>query len=139
MKKKKAAVIFSAGILCLACAACAGQTERAALTSFIEQEDCRLCGEDPELSAWWGQDNIGLVDLNTFDVLPVEINRYGRDGRLIEAATGVMQTISCAVGGADAFLRLDVDRGYAHADIAPRRRGDRRGGARQMALRGLFG
>ena len=123
MEKKKAVVLFSAGLLCLACAACAGQTERAALTSSIEREACRLCGEDPELSAWWGQDNIGLVDLNTFDVLPVEINRYGRDGRLIEEATGVMQTVLCGVGDADAFLWLDVDRGYAHADIDPRGRG----------------
>ena len=43
-------------------------------------EDCYLCGngaaKDGENLLYWGQDNIALLSLNTFDLKPIEINRY---------------------------------------------------------------
>ncbi len=44
--------------------------------SAIKKEECCLCGErtDNLLSCDWGQDNVGLANVNTFDVCPIDIN-----------------------------------------------------------------
>lgn len=63
--------------------------------STITQDDCFVCGnstKDP-MSLHWGEDNVAIVNLNTFEVLRLEINRYD-DGELIEEAAGYMQTSS---------------------------------------------
>lgn len=55
--------------------------------SDISAEDCYLCGGGIEnlIPSYWGQNNIALISLNTFEIKPLEINRYDRlDGRLIE-------------------------------------------------------
>ena len=47
-------------------------------------EDCYLCGGGIEnlIPSYWGQNNIALISLNTFEIKPLEINRYDRvDGR----------------------------------------------------------
>lgn len=89
--------------------------------SSIEKEDCYLCGDrtDHEISLYLGQDNVGLVNMNTFDMLLVEINRYDRDGQLIEEATGTMQMGMCSLGEVRAYTMTSVDRGYSHIDITP--------------------
>ena len=50
--------------------------EHPAYVSAIEQADCCLCGDrtDHILSDYWGQDNMGLVNVNTFEVFPLPIN-----------------------------------------------------------------
>lgn len=64
--------------------------------STITQEDCFVCGTSSDFpaSSCWGEDNVAIINLNTFEVLRLEINRYGDHGELIEEATGYMQTSS---------------------------------------------
>ena len=80
--------------------------------STITQDDCFLCGNGSEfpVSSHWGEDNVGIINLNTFDVLRVEINRYDDHGELIEEAAGYMQTSS---------LIDNENRSYAHAYTFP--------------------
>lgn len=86
MRYKKIFLPALLGFL-LTLSACSGQNENSFenrsyehinFTSLIEKEDCYLCGDRPnqEISSYLGQDNVGLVNMNTFDVLLVEINRY---------------------------------------------------------------
>ena len=61
--------------------------------SELPQEDCFLCGSGSDLivSSHWGEDNVGIINLNTFELLHLEINRYDDDGKLIEEEAGFMQ------------------------------------------------
>jgi len=98
----------------------------AASVHCVSKENCRLCGEgDAPYKDCYNQNNVGIISLNTFELLPVEINRYGRDGQIIEENSGVMQSRSFKNGndGFSAYLMLDADRGIANADISLR--GDR--------------
>lgn len=85
--------------------------------SEVAPEDCYICGDKAEnlQTVNWGQSNVALVSLNTFEVKPIEINRYDIDGHLIEEVSGVMsfgggQSVE---GGFSAHLMQDYDRGYA--------------------------
>lgn len=87
-------------------------------TSDTSTEDCYLCGNgiDDLIPFYWGQNNIALLSLNTFDIKPIEINRYDRiTKKLIEEYEG---TVSLGGGrskdgGFSANLLVDSDRGYA--------------------------
>ena len=61
--------------------------------STTSKEECHLCnfGVNADIEVYRGQDNVGLINLNTFEVYCVEINRYDGSGQLIEEATGVFQ------------------------------------------------
>lgn len=86
--------------------------------SDTSAQDCYLCGGGIEtiIPDYWGQDNIALISLNTFEIRPIEINRYDKQsGQLIEKASG---TITLGAGGSQnggfsANLLLEYDRGYA--------------------------
>lgn len=84
------------------------------------QEDCFVCGEhsDPLTAARWGEDNVAILDLNTFELLRLEINRYGEHGELITIEAGVMQIsgMETEIGWVHASVFLD--RGYADVDIS---------------------
>lgn len=90
--------------------------------SDTSSQDCYLCGGGIEDLApfYWGQNNLALVSLNTFDIKPIEINRYNRiTGQLIEEYAG---TVSLGGGeskdgGFSASLLLDYDRGYAVGSV----------------------
>lgn len=94
----------------------AAQTAERPFTSETSAEDCCLCGNGLErLEPFFrGQNNAALISLNTFEIQPIEINRYSPDGQPIEEYAG---TVSFGSGGADggfsAVLMLDSDRGYA--------------------------
>jgi len=90
----------------------------AASVSCVNKEACFICGAD---AGYFGQNNIGIVSLNTFAVLPVEINRYDRSGQLIEDNTGAMQMRNLKNGesGMTATVMLEPDRGIAHVSISP--------------------
>ena len=64
---------------------------------------------------YWGQENIALISLNTFEMKPIEINRYDIDGKMIEEAIGAVSFGGGASkdGGFSATVLLDYDRGYA--------------------------
>lgn len=91
-------------------------------SSETSAEDCYLCGDgfDNLISSYWGQDNVALISLNSFEIKPIEINRYDRlSGRLIE---GYADTVSFCGGGSEdggfsATLLLNYDRGYATGSV----------------------
>lgn len=53
--------------------------------STIQKEDCYLCGNNPNspITPYLGENNIGLINLNTFDCFRFEVNRY-ENHKLIE-------------------------------------------------------
>ena len=92
--------------------------------SDTSTEDCYLCGGGIEnlIPDFWGQNNIALISLNTFEIKLLEINRYDRtDGRLVEEYVGAVSFGGSGSkdGGFAASLLLNYDRGYAtgHVDF----------------------
>lgn len=84
----------------------------------VSTEDCVLCGRGEE--GPWGQNNVGLVSFHTFDILPIEINRYDREGELTAETTGTFRLRSCQSGekGFRASLMEEPDRGYAVVGVS---------------------
>lgn len=100
----------------------AASGEGAPYHSDTAKEDCYLCGGGIEDTApfVWGQDNIALISLNTFEIIPLEINRYDRlSGQLIEEYAGVISFGGgrSQNGGFSASMMLDYDRGYADGTV----------------------
>lgn len=87
--------------------------------SSTSAADCYLCGGIASLiPEYWGQNNIALISLNTFDIKPIEINRYD-NGHMIEEYAGVISfggggSIN---GGFSAHLMLEYDRRYAMGSL----------------------
>ncbi|MBD5153456.1 MAG: hypothetical protein HDT16_13680 [Oscillibacter sp.] len=93
-----------------------------AYSSDISHEDCYLCGGGIEslIPSYWGQNNIALISLNTFEIRPIEINRYDRlTGQLIEEYAGVVSFGGggSTDGGFSANLMLEYDRGYSDGSV----------------------
>ena len=77
------------------------------MTSYITPSDCFVCSEQ---GPYWGEDNVGLINLNNFDLLYLPINRYGDHRELVEESAGMIQ--SCG------FMDEEADT-YAHAYVFP--------------------
>ena len=86
--------------------------------STITAEECFICSESKATPTGlcWGEDNVGLLDLNTFEVLRIEINRY-ENGKLMETPAGVLQTNGMTCGESNVHATTDPDRGYSHVQI----------------------
>ncbi len=80
--------------------------------STTTESECYVCGNggDYTVSAYWGEDNVGLINLNNFDFLYLGINRYGDGRELIQEPAGVM--LSCGIMDEEADT-------YAHAYVFP--------------------
>ena len=91
------------------------------LVSSISKEECFLCGnrDDHALSTYWGQDNVGLINVNTFEVLPISINKYDLDGQQVKEPQGVLIHEGIATGERDLHAWTDPDRGNSRVDISP--------------------
>lgn len=103
-------------ILVLVFHAAASET---AYISKISKDECFLCGDQshhPE-SAYWGQDNVGLLHLNTFSVLPLRINRYDDSGVLIREKFGILESGGLYRDDTYANSMTDPDRGYSSIQI----------------------
>lgn len=91
------------------------------IVSSVAQEDCWLCGDrtDTTLYPYLGQNNVGIISLNTFEVMPVVINRYDMDGTLLEEQTGVLTSRhhGSQDGGFISHSWESVDRGHASGSI----------------------
>ena len=87
--------------------------------SAITAEECFVCGEPEGVLAklYWGQDNLGILNLNTFDFMRLEINRYDDASKLIEEPTGFMQMKSLQCNESYAHASVNPDRGYANIQI----------------------
>lgn len=96
--------------------------QRTVYCSDTSSKDCYLCGGHIEnlIPFYWGQNNIALFSLNTFDIKPIEINRYDRVTRqMIEEYAGAVSFGGgkSMDGGFSASLLLDYDRGYATGSL----------------------
>lgn len=85
--------------------------------SAITSETCFVCSEN---GPYWGEDNVGIVDLNTFELLYIPINRYGDHGELIEEPAGIMQTSSLMDQKTDRYVHATIfpDNAYACVDLS---------------------
>lgn len=83
------------------------------------QGECFLCGNrsDSIASLHWGEDNVGIINLNTFELLRLEINRYNEYGQLLDKAAGYMQ--SSHLSGKDSSVHAYIfpDQGDAYVQI----------------------
>lgn len=88
--------------------------------STIDKLACFVCGihTDPLTAHYWDEDNIGVLNLNTFEVLYIEINRYDDNGELIKEPSGVLVSNGMKCGDSVVHSWTDPDRGYAHIDIS---------------------
>ena len=92
--------------------------------SDLSQEECFVCGENPNhpTSSYWGEDNVGILNLNTFEVLYIEINRYDDNGQLIEETAGYMQMHSMSNGESYVHSSDNPDRGLSNIQIQGERK-----------------
>ena len=83
--------------------------------SAITEEACVLCGEHKvSLGPFaWKPNNIGILNLNTFDVHYVEINRYDDKGELVTTPSGVLAIDGLTSGDGRVICDLNSDNGYA--------------------------
>lgn len=86
--------------------------------SNITQEECFVCGTNNGYS-YWGEDNVGIVNLNTFELLYLEINRYDDYGNLIEEPAGYMSSVGLSDKEADSYAHAHCfpDNAYASVQI----------------------
>lgn len=87
-------------------------------TSFVSADDCFLCGADNH-EHYWGKNNVGIISLNTFEVVPIEINRYNSKGDIIQENTGTytLRPIYSGDNGFEGYYMAETDYGYASASI----------------------
>ena len=87
------------------------------VTGKASSTDCPLCGDKGEISfqSLWGQDNIALVSLSTFDVQLIGINQFDAEGKRRGEYAGVVSFAGRKGkdGGFSAHLLVNYDRGYA--------------------------
>lgn len=91
-------------------------------SSDTSVEDCYICGGgiDNLVPSSWGQKNVAFLSLNTFEIIPLEINRYDKmDGHLIEEPAEITSFIgdSSTDGGFSAKLMLNYGRGIANGVV----------------------
>lgn len=88
----------------------------AVYVSCVSADDCFLCSG---MSEYEGQNNVGIISFSTFQLMPVEINRYER-GQLIEENTGstLVMIHKDEDDGFSAGLFLHADRGRATASVS---------------------
>lgn len=78
--------------------------------------DCQLCGEGKGtlLPAYWGEDNIGIIDLNTFRISHISINEYDDHGRRIKNgwSGSSFDMLTTGEDGMSVWGSTDSSRGY---------------------------
>lgn len=84
--------------------------------SNITQEECFVCGTNNGYS-YWGEDNVGIVNLNTFELLYLEINRYDDYGNLIEEPAGYMSSVGLSDKEADSYAHAYCFQDNAYASV----------------------
>ena len=75
--------------------------------STITSNECFICSEN---GPYWKEDNVGIINLNTFELLHIPINRYGDHGELIEEPAGVMIS---------SVMMDKKTKSYVHANVFP--------------------
>lgn len=113
MKKK---VVFFLLLLCLLLI-CLRERPPEKPRECVSAEECFLCNRSGE--GLWGQNNIGLISLNSFDMMSIEINLYDTEGRPAEKSTGRLHLQSHHSGetGFWAGATANPDRGHAMLNV----------------------
>lgn len=95
--------------------------EHIGYVSTITEAECYVCSPtgDTVASAYWGEDNVGIINLNNFDLLHLPINRYGDHGELVEEPAGVMMSCGIIDEKADTYAHAYIfpDNAYASVQI----------------------
>lgn len=94
--------------------------EHTNFVSAITQDDCFVCREhnDPLTAPRWQQDNVAILNLDTFEMLSLEVNRYTDNGKLITSEAGYMQTQNMETKNGWVYSYVLSDRGYADVYIS---------------------
>ena len=84
--------------------------------SLVSKEECVLCnGIGAE---HYGEDNLGILFLESGELIYVGINRYNSTGQPVEKAAGFLSIDTIhAKDGSKTALTVNSDRGYARAGI----------------------
>lgn len=87
--------------------------------STITPEECYVCGDVMDFAGlpYWGEDNVGIVNLNTFELLRLEINRYDDHRNLIKEAAGDMSTGGLSNKETDTYVHAFTFPDNAYADV----------------------
>lgn len=92
-------------------------------TSAVSKEDCQLCGNITYAEKT--DDNLGIILVNSGELVHVAINRYDASGQLIEESAGYLSSDTIELtGDFKMSLMVNADRGYARAKIAPEKEVD---------------
>ena len=88
----------------------------------LSKSDCFLCGdrEDTLLPFYFGQENIGIIDLHTFEFIPVEIQPYDDTGNSKDPIPeyGTSHSLSTGEDGFFCSVLENPSRGYATVYLA---------------------
>ena len=97
------------------------ETEKVVYTSKVDKVDCALCSKAGEtlLPLYAGQTNLGIICINSFDLSPIEINRYDDSGNLIEEKAGYSTRTTNGFGEGNMITSVSAnpDRAYAHVHV----------------------
>ena len=87
--------------------------------STITQEECYVCSDTKDFSGflYWGEDNVGIVNLNSFELLRLEINRYDDQGKLIEELAGFMSSSGMSNEKTESYVHAYCFSDNAYADV----------------------
>lgn len=129
MKKRICHVLMCILIFCALCACSQAsgdkqevqQSKRYEFSSKIEKESCYLCSEIEEspLVEFGKHANVGIVNVNTFEAMELEINRYDWDGTQIMEATGAMQMCGRTLGDIRVSGMVDPDSSFSSVSFDP--------------------
>ena len=89
--------------------------------SRIEKKECYLCSDtgDDTIEELCTHANVGIINVNTFEMMELEIIRYDEKGDPIMEATGTMRMCGSTLGEIRVTGMVDPDRGYASVNFAP--------------------
>ena len=110
-------------ILTLCLTACGAKpspkTQPEQAISTVSKEHCFLCGGGAKDLPYWGQNNVGIISLSTFEVMPIAINRYDEQGTLIEENINRITThgFQAQENGFCAYAFETPDRGHASVSM----------------------
>ena len=87
--------------------------------STITQEECYVCSDTKDFSGflYWGEENVGIVNLNSFELLRLEINRYDDHGNLLEEPAGYMSSSGMSNEKTESYVHAYCHPDNAYADV----------------------
>ena len=87
--------------------------------SKITPEECYVCGNISAFigSSYWGEDNVGIVNLNTFEVLRLEISHYDVHGERLAEPAGYIFCGGLSNRETESYVHAYCFPDHAYADV----------------------